>query len=430
MKTINVGLIGFGTVGTGVAKILLREKALIRERTGIKVNLARIADIDLKRPRNVKVPSSILTKDARKIINDPEIDIVVELVGGCRFAKNVVTEALTNGKAVVTANKALLAEHGKEIFATAEKYQSDLYYEASVAGGIPVVKLLREGLVANKIQKMLGIVNGTANYILTKMSKEGMSFKEALGLAKQEGFAEANPKLDVDGIDSAHKLVLLSSLATGTWVELGKVYTEGITHITHQDILNAEELGYVVKLLAIAKESNSRIEARVHPTLVSKKYQLAYVNGVYNAVFIEGNNIGKGMYSGRGAGQLPTASAVVSDIVDVSRNICYGAAQRISAIRFSNKSKRVVSMDDVFCQYYLRFTALDKPGVLARISGILGKNKIGIAAVIQKRRDERNAVPVVMMTHKAKEKNVNRALVVIDKLSEIKHKTMRIRVED
>jgi len=331
---------------------------------------------------------------------------------------------------VVTANKALLAECGQEIFAAAKRYNTDIYYEASVAGGIPVIKLFKEGLVANQIQNMQGIVNGTANFILTKMSKEGVSFKEALRSAQEGGFAEANPKLDIEGIDAAHKLVILSSLATGTWVDLPKVYTEGITHITHQDIVYADELGFVIKLLAISKEHRHGIEVRVHPTLISKQYQLASVNGVYNAIYIEGDSLGKALYSGRGAGQLPTASAVVADIVDVARNLSSGVSHRVPVMHFTRQAKRILPMAEVVSQYYLRFSVMDRPGVLAKISGILGRNSISIAAVIQKGRDKRNAVPLVMMTHKAVEKNVRAALAEIDKMREVRQKTMRIRVED
>lgn len=430
MKKINIGLVGFGTVGTGLVKILQRNGGLIQARTGVKLRLAKIADIDLKTSRGVKVRAGILTSDFRKLIADPEIDVIVELIGGCRVAKTVVLESLRQRKAVVTANKALLAEHGLEIFSAAKRYHTDIYYEASVAGGIPVIKLFKEGLVANQIQTMQGIVNGTANYILTKMSKERMSFKEALRNAKDGGFAEANPKLDVEGIDSAHKLVILSSLATGIWIDLPKVYTEGITQITHQDIVYADELGYVIKLLAITKEHRHGIEVRVHPTLVSRQYQLAWVNGVYNAVYIVGDNLGKALYSGRGAGQLPTASAVVADIVDVARNLAAGVSQRVPVMHFTKQAKRILPIAEVVSQYYLRFSAMDRPGVLAKISGILGRNSISIAAVIQKGRDTRNAVPIVMMTHKAVEKNVNTALAEIDKLREIRQRTMRIRVED
>lgn len=429
MKTINVGLIGFGTIGSGVVKILQKNSGLVRERTGIKLNLVKIADIDIETSRGVKVSKSMLTKDVWKVVNDPSIDIIVELVGGCRIAKKIVKEALKKGKAVVTANKALLAEYGQELFDIAKQYGGSIYYEASVAGGIPIIKTFREGLVANRIKKLLGIVNGTANYILTKMSLENVGFKEALNDAKEKGYAEANPKLDIDGIDSAHKLAILGSLVTGTWINLKQIYTEGISHITYQDISYADELGYVVKLLGIVKENHGEVEARVHPALLSKKYQLSSVNGVYNAIYLEGDNVGKFQLFGRGAGQLPTASAVVADLVDAGRDIINGVKRDI-IIGHSKRSKKVKPMEKVYTKYYLRITALDKPGVLAKIAGIFGEYSIGIAQVIQKRYDRGNAVPIVIMTHSAVENNLNEALAAIDKTSVVKGKTVRIRVED
>lgn len=430
MKTINIGLVGFGTVGTGVVKILRRNKALIQKRTGLRLNLKRIADIDLRKARGVKVARGILTKDAGSIVSDPNIDIVVELIGGCTAAKDIIIQSLMQGKAVVTANKALLAENGKEIFGVAERYGGDIYYEASVASSIPIIKLLREGLVANRISSMLGIVNGTANYILTKMSTEGRSFKEALREAKAEGYAEAKPKLDIEGMDSAHKLAILASLAMGRWTDLKKIYTEGITRITHADIMYADEFGYVIKLLAIAKEKRGEIEVRVHPTLLSKQHQLSSVGGIYNAIYVTGDNMGNALFYGQGAGQLPAASAVVADIVDVARNLSYGIRHRVPAIGYTKEVKRLRPMEKVVTQNYLRFTVVDRPGVLAKISGILGRHKISIASVIQVGRHRVSAVPVVMMTHKAVEKDVRKALAETDRLPEARARTVRIRVEE
>lgn len=418
MKKINIGIIGLGTVGSGVVEIIRKNR--------VPVNIAGIAEVNKKKWRGIN--RSVLTADSKEVID--KSDIVVELIGGCKAAKDIVIGALENGKAVVTANKALLAEYGKEIFAAAERYGGDIYYEASVAGGIPIIKILREGLVANKISSMLGIVNGTSNYILTKMQEEGADFKRALAEAQREGYAERDPGLDVGGIDSAHKLVILSSLAMGTWVDLRKVYTEGITHITHQDILNAEELGYVIKLLAVCKEEKGEIEVRVHPTFLPKQHVLSNVNGVYNAIFVEGDNVGSQLFYGKGAGKLPAASAVVADIVDVARNLFFGVRRRVPAIRYSREAKKIRLMDNVVSQCYLRFTVVDRPGVLAKIAGILGKNKISIASVIQKARHKVNAVPVVIMTHSAVEKDIKRALSKIDRLPEVRAKTVRIRVEE
>lgn len=430
MKTINIGIIGFGTVGSGVVKILKKNRELIRERTGLRINLKKIADVDLSKRPGITVKRSLLTRDYRKIISDPNIDIIVELIGGCRVAKDVVIRSLKNGKAVVTANKALLAEHGKEVFFQAERYGGDIYYEASVAGSTPIIKLLREGLVANKINSMLGIVNGTSNYILTKMSREGKNFKEALCEAKTEGYAEANPRLDIEGIDSAHKLAILSSLAMGKWIDANKVYTEGITRITHEDILYAARFGYVIKLLAITKEKKGEIEVRVHPTLLSRKHQLSLVGGVYNAIFVKGDNVGNALYYGKGAGQLPAASAVVADIVDVARNLSHGIKHRVPAIRYSKQKKRIKPMEQIVCKNYLRFNVLDRPGVLAKIAGILGRHKISIESVLQVGRHRVSSVPVVIMTHKALEKNVRKALAETDRLPQVRAATVRVRVEE
>lgn len=430
MKTINVGIIGFGTVGAGVVKILRRNRELIVERTGLKISLKKIADIDLRRRRGVKVARSLLTRDAGNIVSDPNIDIVVELIGKRKAAFDVIMQSLKQGKAVVTANKALLAECGKEIFETSERYGGDIYYEASVAGSVPIIKIMREGLVANKITSMLGIVNGTANYILTKMGSCGKGFKEALKEAKAGGYAEANAKLDIEGVDSAHKLAILASLAMGRWIDLKNIYTEGITRVSHADIMYADEFGYVIKLLAIAKERGGEIEVRVHPALLPKQHQLSSVGGIYNAIFVRGDNTGNALFYGQGAGQLPAASAVVADIVDVARNLSYGMKHRVPAIRYTKALKRIRPMEKVVTKNYLRFTVVDSPGVLAKIAGILGRYKISIASVIQVGRHRINAVPVVMMTHLAVEKNVRKALFEIDKLPQIRAKTIRIRVEE
>lgn len=424
MRKINVGIVGLGTVGSGVVEILQKNKSI-----GVPINIAGVAEIDPKKRQSAGLDRSIYVTD-RKIVDNPDIDIVVELIGGCKEARNIVIDALKNGKAVVTANKALLAEYGKEIFSTAERYGGDIYYEASVAGGIPIIKILREGLVANRINSILGIINGTSNYILTKMQEEGADFRKVLREAQDEGYAEKDPTLDVEGIDSAHKIVILSGLAMGRWVDLKNVYTEGITNITHSDILYADEFGYVIKLLAICKEERGEIEVRVHPTLLPKQHQLSGARGIYNAIFITGDRIGSQLFYGKGAGKYPASSAVVADIVDVARNINFGIKHRIPAMRYSRQIKRIRPMEEVVNQCYIRFTTVDRPGVLAKISGILGRNRISIASVIQKSRHKVSAVPIVMMTHRAVEKDIRRAIKEIDRLPEVRAKTVMIRVEE
>jgi homoserine dehydrogenase len=425
MRTINIGIAGLGTVGSGVVSVLQKNKSF-----GVPLNIAKIAEIDHEKRNSIKIDSPCLISDARKLIDDSGVDIVVELIGGCSVAKDIVIGALKNGKTVVTANKALLAEYGEEIFETAEKSTADIYYEASVAGGIPIIKILREGLIANKISSVFGIVNGTSNYILTKMQEDNADFKGALTEAQKEGYAERDPTLDIEGIDSAHKLTILASLATGQWIDLKDIYIQGISHITHSDISYAEELGYSIKLLAICKNEKGKIEVRVHPTLLPKQHQLSWVRGVYNAIFVIADNVGNQLFYGRGAGSLPTASAVVADIVDAARNLSMGIKHRIPLVKQEKSSAKLVHMDNVMSQCYLRFTTLDRPGVLAKIAGILGKNGISIASVLQKGRHKVNAVPIVVMTHKAYEKDINKALTDIDKLEEVKAKTVMIRVEE
>ena len=425
MRKINVGIIGLGTVGGGVVEILKKSKSL-----GVPLQIAGVADLATEKARELGLDESVITARADDVVNNPDIDIVVELIGGCGAARKIVNLSLQKGKAVVTANKALLAEHGEEIFHIAEEHNTDIYYEASVAGGIPVIKLLREGLVGNKITSIMGIVNGTCNYVLDKMQTEGTDFKQALAEAQQEGYAEQDPALDINGVDSAHKLVILSSLAMGRWVGLDQVYTEGIVNITHSDIMYAGEFGYVIKLLAICKYRRGAIEVRVHPTLLPKRHILSTVSGVYNAIYIKGDNIGSQLYYGKGAGRLPTASAVVADIVDVARDFTAGIKCRIPAIRYTHTGRKVRPIEDNISQCYLRFTTMDRPGVLSQISGILGSNNISIASVIQKGRHRTNAVHIVMMTHKALEKNIKKALEQIDKLPELRAKTIMIRKEE
>lgn len=422
MKQVRVGVIGFGTVGTGTIKILINQRELIKKRTGIDLVLKKVADIDIERPREITLPREILTRDAWEIIKDPEIDIVVELIGGKSPAKDFIMEAIKNGKQVVTANKALLAEEGNDIFIEAKKKGVQVGFEASVGGGIPIIKVMKEGLVANKMLAIYGIINGTTNFILTKMTNEGMDFQDALRQAQDLGYAEADPTLDIEGIDSAHKITILASLAYGIPLSFNSVYCEGITKITAQDIAFAREFGYKIKLLAITKILNGEIELRVHPTMIPEDYLIAKVDGVFNAIYVEGDSVGSTLYYGRGAGSMPTGSAVVADIVDIAK----GCSMPLD---FSEKYP-IKPMEDIESMYYFRFMALDRPGVLSKISGVFGEHNISIASVIQKGRSrEGDAVPLVILTHKAKEKDVLKALKKIEKLPVVAGKSVFIRVE-
>jgi len=430
---IGVGIIGFGTVGTGTAKILLENRNILSERTGFDIVLKRIADKDTLRDRGVKLPEGILTPDAGEVFKDPDIDIVVELVGGIHPAKDFILRAISDKKHVVTANKALLATEGNEIFREAAGHGVEVGFEASVAGGIPIIKVIREGLVANHMVAIYGIINGTSNYILTKMTDEKVEFSEALRDAQRLGYAESDPTFDIEGIDSAHKLTILSSLAYGIPLSFEAVYKEGITKITSQDIEFAAELGYKVKLLAITKASNGEVEMRVHPTMIPNEYMISKVDGVFNAVYVEGDAVGSTLYYGRGAGDMPTGSAVVADIVDIGRNIVAGGIGRVKGIQSGGgkekQYRKIRKMEDIKSMYYFRFSALDKPGVLSNISGILGNYNISIASVIQKGRRLGGSVPLVVLTHRAKERDVLNAVKEIDNLPVVSEKTLFIRVE-
>ncbi|MCE5311575.1 MAG: homoserine dehydrogenase [Nitrospiraceae bacterium] len=429
-KSIGVGIIGFGTVGTGTAKTLIENAAVIKQRTGLDITLKKIADLDTTRDRGVKLPAGVLINDAKALINDPEIDIVVELMGGIHPAKEFMLQAIKNGKHVVTANKALLATEGNELFAEARSKSVEIGFEAAVAGGIPIIKVLREGLIANNILAVYGIINGTSNYILTKMTYEKVEFADALKEAQALGYAEADPTFDVEGIDTAHKLTILSSLAYGIELSYNSVYKEGITRLTAQDIELASELGYKVKLLAIAKASDGKIEMRVHPTMVPHEYLISKVDGVFNAVFVEGDAVGSTLYYGRGAGDMPTGSAVVADIVDIARNIASGSECRVPGIAAGSSGMKIKSIEDIESMYYFRFSALDEPGVLSKISGILGSRNISIASVIQRGRSkDGGSVPLVVLTHRAREKDVISAVKEIDGLPIVVDKTLFIRVE-
>lgn len=433
MKKIRVGLLGFGTVGSGTAKILLENKDVLDARLGAELELKWIGDLDVDSDRGVTVDKRVLTTDAKQVINDPEVDIIVELVGGYEPAKSFMLAAIENGKHVVTANKALLAAYGEEIFAAASKQGVEIGFEASVGGGIPLLRSIKEGLVANRIHRLFGILNGTSNYILTKMTNEGGSFSEVLKEAQDLGYAEADPTFDVEGVDAAHKLTILLSIAYGVPIDFNSVYTEGISKITSLDIAFMKEFGYRIKLLAISKDDGNSIEARVHPTLIPEGSLLANVNEAYNALYISGDAVGNVMFYGPGAGMMPTGSAVVSDLVDVARNILNNSTGRVPYFGYQPnqvKPRTIKSPRDLMAKYYFRVSAHDRPGVLSKISGILGENDISIESVHQKGRDLVGAVPIVMITHEAREAAVYAALSRIDDLDVVKDKTVMIRIED
>lgn len=429
---IGIGLIGLGTVGSGVADILRRNGDLIKRRLGVPVEIVKVVRRDPNKPLPSGLSPEALATDIREVIENPDVDIVVEVMGGLEPAKGYILRAIGNGKHVVTANKALLAVSGEDLYRAASRQGVDLCFEGSVCGGIPVIKALREGLTANRIESIYGIVNGTSNFIVSKMSLEGKEFKEVLREAQELGYAEADPTYDIEGIDAAQKLAILVNIAFGTPVDFKEVYTEGISGILPLDINYARELNYRVKLLAIAKMREGSIEARVHPTLVPGSHLIATVDGVFNAVYITGDAVGPTLFYGRGAGDLPTGSAVVGDIIDVARNILKGGHGRVPPASFREENRvplRILGIDEIVSMYYFRFTVLDMPGVLSRISGILGEHKISIASVIQKERKEGGDVPLVMMTHEAVERNVKSALQEIDRLPVVSGKTVMIRVE-
>lgn len=431
-NTINVGLIGFGTIGAGVVKILQENAAVIGERLGSELKLTRIADRDIATDRGVTPHKDVvLSTDAQDVINDPHIDVVVELIGGYEPAKSFVLAALEKGKRVVTANKALLAVHGAEIFEAAAASGSDIGFEASVGGGIPVIRAIKEGLSANNLITIDAIINGTANYILTEMTNKGGDFQTVLKTAQNLGYAEADPTFDIEGVDSAHKLAILASLAFGTKINFDDIHTEGISSITKMDIDYATELGYKIKLLAIAKSQDGEIEARVNATMIPEDALLSNVEGVLNAVYVTGDAIGPTMYYGPGAGMMPTASAVVGDIIELSRDIKNGISGRVPPLGYQTlKQLKIRDIGEVIAKYYLRFSIVDSPGVLSKISGILGEHDISISSVLQKGRHEEKAVPLVIITHEAQEKNLRHALDEIDKLDVVMDSTKVIRIEE
>lgn len=429
MKRINVGLIGFGNVGSGVIKILRERKKLLSDKIGTEIVIKKICDKDITSKRTVSVDRSLLTCDAKEIINDPQIDIVVELIGGKHPAKEFIVEALKSGKSIVTANKALLAQDGKELFALAKDRGKSIYFEASVGAGIPIIKSLREGLVGNKFYSVFGILNGTSNFVLSQMSNENCTFSNALKEAKLKGFAESDPALDIEGMDSAHKLIILTYLCFGKIVNLDDIFVEGISQISLADVNYAKEMGFEIKLLAIAKKEADELEVRVHPTLLSKTHLLSSVGGVFNAIYVSSDLAGNLLFYGPGAGQLSAASAVVSDLVELTQGIKAGLFRPTLNIVEDSSIKKLRKIDDFESKYYIRFSTVDKPGVLAKISGILAKFEISIASVTQKEKFKAQIIPIVMITHEAKEKNLRQALEMISRLDVIKEKPVAIRIE-
>ncbi|HUL41601.1 MAG TPA: homoserine dehydrogenase [Burkholderiales bacterium] len=433
MKPINVGLLGIGTVGGGTFTVLRRNQEEITRRAGRAIVLKMIADKDLKKARKLAGKNAIVTADALQVVNHPDIDIVVELIGGTTVAKQYILKAIQNGKHVVTANKALLAKHGNEIFAAAHRHGVMVAFEAAVAGGIPIIKALREGLTANRVEWIAGIINGTSNYILSEMRNTGASFAEALKQAQALGYAEADPTFDIEGIDAAHKLTILAAISFGIPMQFEKAYTEGISKLTREDIRYAEEMGYRIKLLGITKRTPKGIELRVHPTLIPARRLIANVEGVMNAVLVKGDAVGATLYYGAGAGAEPTASAVVADLVDVTRMHTADRKHRVPHLAFQPDALSdtpILPMSEVQTSYYLRLRAFDRPGVLADITRILADSGISIDAMVQKEPSEgEQQVDIIMLTHETMEKHIEAAIKKIERLSTISGKVVRIRLE-
>ena len=434
MKPINVGLLGIGTVGSGTWEVLARNQEEITRRAGRGIVISKVADKDLERARKITGGKAAVTADANEVVTDPQIDIVIELIGGYTVAKEFVLKAIANGKHVVTANKALLATHGNEIFAAAQKKGVMVAFEAAVAGGIPIIKALREGLTANRIEWIAGIINGTSNFILTEMRDKGLPFGEVLAQAQKLGYAEADPTFDIEGIDAAHKLTIMSAIAFGIPMQFDKAYTEGISKLTREDIRYAEELGYRIKLLGITRKTAQGIELRVHPTLIPARRLIANVEGVMNAVMVKGDAVGATMYYGAGAGSMPTASAVVADLVDITRLHTADPEHRVPHLAFQPDqlaATRILPMEEVVTSYYLRMRVVDQPGVLADVTRILADGAISIDAMVQKEPSEgEEQVDIIMLTHATHEKNINTAIARIEALPVVTGKVTRIRLEE
>ncbi len=433
MKEIGVGLLGFGTIGAGVVKLLGRNASLIEEKLGVRLRLRKVADLDITTDRGVPVEPGVLTTNADDVLTDPDIAVVIELIGGYTISRQFILKAMENGKHIVTANKALLAVHGDEIYAKAAHCGVEVRYEAAVGGGIPVLSAIKGNLAANRFETVLGILNGTCNYILTRMTQEGADFAQVLRTAQELGYAEADPTFDIEGVDTAHKLAILVSLCFGTKVAFDDIYTEGISAVTATDIDFAREFGFKIKLLAIGKLDGARVEARVHPTMIPLNYPLADVDGVFNAIRLTGDFVDTVMFYGRGAGMDPTASAIVGDVMDIARNLTAGIGRRSAPLGYLDnrlKTLEIKPIGEIVGKYYLRFSAVDKPGVLAKIAGVLGENGISIESMIQSARKANETVPIVIMTHEAKESGIRSALDQIDSFDFMKEKSKLIRIED
>jgi len=439
LQQINIAIVGYGTVGNAVAQILEKEKELLAQKSGFLINLQKVYTRNWDKDFQFPLKDTQKASSLDEILNNPSIDIVVELTGGIEFPLYLFRECIKKQKHIVTANKALLAEKGKEIFQLAEEKNVRIGFEASVAGGIPVIRALREGLVANKIKNIYGILNGTTNFILTKMYAENKNFHEILKEAQEKGYAEADPTLDINGTDAAHKIAILASLAYGGFLDFSNIYVEGIENIEKLDIELGKELGYILKLLAISKAHNEQVEIRVHPTFLPQTNPLSSVNGVFNAILIEGNYVGETMFYGKGAGGEPTASAVVSDIVDIGKSLVLGVGREIevTSMNWRHKDLNLKKVEDFYTRYYIRFTVPDIIGVLSKIAAIFARYKISIAAVIQKEKvvelytkNTEKTVPLVILTHTASENNIQKAIKDIESQKITKSRTVIIRVED
>ncbi len=434
MREVSIGIIGFGTVGSGVVKILNDNADVLKARVGLPIRLKKIADLDLDSDRGVKVDKSVLTTSVEDIFNDPDISIVIELIGGYEPAKTFTLKAIENGKHVITANKALLAEYGHEIFRAAQQAKVDIGFEAAVAGGIPILRSLREGLLANRYEKVLGILNGTCNYILTAMyDNPGVSFDQVLKEAQTFGYAEADPGLDIDGFDTAHKLTLILALTHGIQIKPNQIFVQGIRDIDAFDILMAKEFSYRIKLLALIISHGQDVEARIHPTMIPQSHPLAGVDGVFNGIFLRGDMVGDQLFYGKGAGKEPTASAVVGDIIEIARNVVHGEAGGVPPLGYSDQWKptgHVLDMSGIRTNYYLRIQAKDQPGVLSNVSGIMADHSISIHSVMQKGRHASATVPVVFLTHRAREADMRLACEKISKLDSIEGQIKILRIED
>jgi homoserine dehydrogenase len=433
LDAVRIGILGLGTVGCGTVNVLARNGEEITRRAGRAIKVVQASARDIKRKRGCETGGIALTADPAEIVNNPDIDVVVELIGGYDLARKLVLQAIANGKHVVTANKALIAVHGNEIFKAAQDKGVMVAFEAAVAGGIPIIKAIREGLAGNRIEWIAGIINGTGNFILTEMRDKGRDFDDVLAEAQRLGYAEADPTFDVEGIDAAHKLTILAAIAFGIPLQFDKAFTEGITRVTRMDVAYAEELGYRIKHLGIARRTNGAVELRVHPTLIPERRLIANVDGVMNAVMVKGDAVGPTMYYGAGAGAEPTASAVVADLVDVVRTLTTDPNNRVPHLAFQPDALvdlPILPMEEVATAYYLRMQAQDKPGVLADVTRILGDQQISIEAVIQKEpQEDQTVVSLIMLTHRVQEKRMNAAIALIEKLDAIEGAVTRIRCE-